>query len=52
MMKEHADHRPDEQLKAEIAELKAHPKKLHEEADARAFSVPFPCPSVCPVDSI
>lgn len=35
-MKEHADYNTEEQLMAEIAELKAHPEKLREQSDERA----------------
>ena len=36
MSKDHADYLTDEQIAAEIAELKAHPEKLREESDERA----------------
>ena len=35
-MKEHADYNTESELAAEIAELKAHPEKLHEQSDERA----------------
>ena len=42
MSKDHADYLTDEQLAAEIAELKAHPEKLREESDERTayFTAP------------